>query len=255
MPPLVAVPIRRCRAPARALRDAGGDNVTAFEIVGRPALELVLKHIPNARDPLLGKPAWQVLIELSGPRRSVCHLEQALEAAAEDGIVDDAVLATSQAQTAALWRCAKTSPRRRRSRACRSSTTSPCPSRALRVHRARRCRPAGGVSARAHVCFGTSAMAIALQPVAADANSNNEFIAQPGRSIASCTIWCMSSAARFRRTRAGQLKREEVLRYKSVTEMDMIARGQTGPRPARLMNPGNCFKILGQGLYMQTAYL
>jgi FAD/FMN-containing dehydrogenase len=29
------------------LRDAAGDNVTAFEIIGRPALDLVLKHIPG----------------------------------------------------------------------------------------------------------------------------------------------------------------------------------------------------------------
>ncbi|MCX7146739.1 MAG: FAD-binding oxidoreductase, partial [Sulfuritalea sp.] len=86
------------------LRDAAGDNVTAFEIVGRPALELVLKHIPSARDPLAGKPAWQVLIELSGARDDLsASLEQALQEAAADGLVDDAALAASEAQTAALW--------------------------------------------------------------------------------------------------------------------------------------------------------
>jgi FAD/FMN-containing dehydrogenase len=64
----VAVPDPARRgAPARALRAACGDRVSAFEIVGRPALELVLQHIPGARDPLAGAPAWTVLVELSDP--------------------------------------------------------------------------------------------------------------------------------------------------------------------------------------------
>ena len=39
------------------LRAACGDRVSAFEIVGRAALGLVLQHIPGARDPLAGAPA------------------------------------------------------------------------------------------------------------------------------------------------------------------------------------------------------
>jgi FAD/FMN-containing dehydrogenase len=86
------------------LRDAAGDNVTAFEIVGRPALDLVLKHIPGARDPLSGKPAWQVLVELSGARADLAAtLESALADAVADGLAADAVLAASEAQAAALW--------------------------------------------------------------------------------------------------------------------------------------------------------
>jgi FAD/FMN-containing dehydrogenase len=86
------------------LRDAAGDNVTAFEIIGRPALDLVLKHIPGARDPLSGKPAWQVLVELSGARADLAAtLESALADAVADGLAADAVLAASEAQAAALW--------------------------------------------------------------------------------------------------------------------------------------------------------
>jgi FAD/FMN-containing dehydrogenase len=47
------------------LREKIGGRVTAFELVGRPALDLVLKHIPDSRDPLAGCSPWQVLIELS----------------------------------------------------------------------------------------------------------------------------------------------------------------------------------------------
>ncbi|CAG0972222.1 partial D-lactate dehydrogenase (cytochrome), partial [Rhodocyclaceae bacterium] len=71
LPRAVATAWAAVRDPAAAvallgrLRAAAGDRVTAFEIVGRPALDLVLRHIPDARDPLPGGHAWQVLIELT----------------------------------------------------------------------------------------------------------------------------------------------------------------------------------------------
>ena len=37
------------------LRDAAGDAITAFELVDRAALDLVLRHMPQARDPLSGR--------------------------------------------------------------------------------------------------------------------------------------------------------------------------------------------------------
>jgi FAD/FMN-containing dehydrogenase len=55
---------RPARAPARCRRR----QRHGLRDRRRPALELVLKHIPGARDPLLDKPEWQLLIELSGAR-------------------------------------------------------------------------------------------------------------------------------------------------------------------------------------------
>ncbi len=47
------------------LRNAVGDRVTAFELVDRQGLDLVLMHIPDSREPLSGRPDWQVLVEVS----------------------------------------------------------------------------------------------------------------------------------------------------------------------------------------------
>ncbi len=47
------------------LRERIGGRVTAFELVGRPALELVLKNIPGSRDPLAG------LTAMAGADRTV----------------------------------------------------------------------------------------------------------------------------------------------------------------------------------------
>src|SRR5690606_828693 len=62
----VAVPDPRAAVRLLGLlRGDCGERVSAFEIVGRSALELVLKHIPSARNPFSQPARWAVLVELS----------------------------------------------------------------------------------------------------------------------------------------------------------------------------------------------
>jgi FAD/FMN-containing dehydrogenase len=88
-------------------RAGTGDAVTAFELISRQALDMVLKHIPGTSDPLSGRHPWYVLIEASsgdagGGLRAA--LEGVLANAVEAGFVTDATLAASGEQTKALWR-------------------------------------------------------------------------------------------------------------------------------------------------------
>lgn len=88
------------------LRGVAGDRVTAFELVGRTPLELVLQHIPGARDPLDAAYPWYVLIELTDTRPDAGLLElleTELERAIADAAVHDGVVAQSESQAAALW--------------------------------------------------------------------------------------------------------------------------------------------------------
>ncbi|WP_374489669.1 FAD-binding oxidoreductase [Zoogloea sp.] len=88
------------------LRDLAGDRVTAFELVSRASLGLVLQHIPDTRDPLAEPHPWYVLLELSDAQAQTALeglLEETLERALEAGWVLDACLARSEAQAAALW--------------------------------------------------------------------------------------------------------------------------------------------------------
>ena len=67
----------------------------------------MLKHIPGATLPLESPAPFYVLVELATPRpdaglRDV--LEQVLEQALGDGIIQDAAIAESEAQRAAIWR-------------------------------------------------------------------------------------------------------------------------------------------------------
>ena len=89
-----------------SLRQRAGDELTAFEFMPRFALEIVLKHAPGAIRPLAGDHVAYALIELSSPDPELDlreQMEKVLEAAFEAGTVEDATIAASEAQNAALW--------------------------------------------------------------------------------------------------------------------------------------------------------
>ncbi|HTD91526.1 MAG TPA: FAD-binding oxidoreductase, partial [Burkholderiales bacterium] len=95
------------------LRQQFGDRITAFELISRNCLQLVLKHIPGTRDPLNTPHPWYVLAELgdSSPCDTLrSELENALEKAMEKHLVIDAILAENQGQSKALWRIRESIP-------------------------------------------------------------------------------------------------------------------------------------------------
>jgi FAD/FMN-containing dehydrogenase len=224
------------------LRDAAGDNVTAFEIVGRPALDLVLKHIPQAREPFAAKPAWQVLIELSGARDDLTTtLEQALQVAAVDGIVADAVLAASQAQTAALWALRENVSEAQKIEgvSIKHDIAVPVSRIAEFIARADAALLAAFPGLRI-VCFGHIGDGnLHYNQSRPDAQSNGEFIAQTAavnRIVHDLAHELGGSISAEHGL--GQLKRQEVLRYKSEIEMDLMRAVKHALDPRGLMNPG-----------------
>jgi FAD/FMN-containing dehydrogenase len=98
---------RAALALLRRLEDSLGEAVESFELVPDEALRLVLDHVEGTRAPLAGAAPWNVLIEATAPaggRDAGDGLEEALAAALEAGIAEDAVVAASGAQAEALWR-------------------------------------------------------------------------------------------------------------------------------------------------------
>jgi FAD/FMN-containing dehydrogenase len=101
-----------CASPHAALdffdrlRRRTGDQLTAYEFMPRFALEIVLKHAAGTVPPLAGEHEAYGLIELSSPDPGIDLRERAeavLGEALESGIVEDAVIASSEAQGDALW--------------------------------------------------------------------------------------------------------------------------------------------------------
>ena len=86
---------------ARRHLDAG---LTGFEVMERFSLELVAKHFPQLPRPLPPAP-WTVLLELAERDEAGARtrLEGLLEAALEVGVIGDAAVAESLAQSRALW--------------------------------------------------------------------------------------------------------------------------------------------------------
>lgn len=81
-------------------------SLTAFELISGPAVELVLQHTPGARSPVPAKAPYYVLLE-SSDAESAAHaterFEALMEAAFEAGIVTDAAIASTLAQSASFW--------------------------------------------------------------------------------------------------------------------------------------------------------
>ncbi|MCI3208571.1 MULTISPECIES: FAD-binding oxidoreductase [Pandoraea] len=87
-------------------QNACGSRLSAFEIMNRHQLDLVLANVPNRRNPLTGAHAWHVLVELGDTRDAEgleAVLTETLGDAIEKGLVEDAVIAANETQRADLW--------------------------------------------------------------------------------------------------------------------------------------------------------
>ncbi len=97
------------RDPGAALRlfaiaraHAAG-SLTAFELMPRIGIEMVMKHLPGTRDPIAGAHPWYVLFEISSSR-SQSDADLMVEAIFGEGVARDAVEDGVQAQLAGAGR-------------------------------------------------------------------------------------------------------------------------------------------------------
>jgi FAD/FMN-containing dehydrogenase len=99
------------------LKRAAGDALTTFELMPRFAVELTVEHIPGVANPLDQRATWYVLAELTSPnprQRLAELLGDALQEAATAGTIIDASLATSTAQSHAMWKLRESVPEAQR---------------------------------------------------------------------------------------------------------------------------------------------
>jgi FAD/FMN-containing dehydrogenase len=226
------------------LRERAGSRVSAFELISRYCLELVLAHIPGTRDPLGAASPWYVLTNLddtdagSGLRDSV---EQALADAVDAGIVTDAVIAETEAQSQALWRIRESIPEASKNEGLtyRHDISLPAADLPGFIDEGARVLDAAYPGVRV-VCFGHLG----------DGNLHyNCFV--PGRerddpvAIAATDVNETVYALVHRRAGSisaehgiGQAKVAELPHYKSVVEMDLMREVKRALDPQGIMNPG-----------------
>jgi FAD/FMN-containing dehydrogenase len=235
-------------SPAAALTLLGhmqartGGLLSSFELVSRPTLELVLKNIPNTRDPLSAPSPWYVLMEVSGGAGTSLEAltQSALEDAMADELVSDAVVAQSEAQARSFWHMRETisEAEKREGVSVKHDVSVPVASiprfieeaTALVVKKFPGARP---------ICFGHMG----------DGNLHFNFNAPPGKDAEFSAQWDEMqltvhdivhhySGSISAEHGIGEMKREVLPRYKSSEELDVMRAIKHALDPKNILNPG-----------------
>ena len=213
-------------------------QLTAFELVSDVSLGLVLRHIPGCAAPTADSP-WYVLAEFSGVAPAT--LENWLGECLQAGLVSDGVVAQSETQAGKLWAL-----RENISEAQKIEGVSIKHDIAVPVSRIPDFLAAAGAAldrafpgirivAFGHVGDGNLHYNLSK----ADVQDNAAFIAATPQAnrIVHDTVHALGGSISAEHG-LGQLKREEILRYKSPVEMATMRAIKNALDPAGLMNPG-----------------
>jgi len=101
------------KTPADAVKLLGhmkarlGEQVSGFELIQKSIVDFLLAGVPGHEDPLKSPHPWYVLVEVSGqgaPGSLSEPFTQTLAEAMDLGLVDDAAIASSGAQSARFWK-------------------------------------------------------------------------------------------------------------------------------------------------------
>jgi FAD/FMN-containing dehydrogenase len=114
----IAVPdVRAAVDLLAAFRERCGELVSSFELIPRIGVELALRHIAGTGDPLGAPHPWYALCELTSSRAEEpleALAQEVLAAGLESGLVLDAALAQNERQRAELWRLRENIPEAQR---------------------------------------------------------------------------------------------------------------------------------------------
>jgi D-lactate dehydrogenase (cytochrome) len=237
-------------SPASALQllshmqGACGDRLTGFELMSAFCLALVARHFPATRLPLPQTHPQYVLLELSDTSSAEsldATLEGKLSEASERGLVLDAAVAASEAQAAALWALRENIPDAQVQDGKQIKHDISVPISRIAEYIAatdaelQRAFPGARMVTFGHLGDGNLHYNVAPP----EGDDEAAFMARAGEvsrvvhdSAARC---CGSISAEHG---LGQYKRDEILRYKSPLEMELMRRIKAALDPQGIMNPG-----------------
>jgi len=224
-----------------ALRAQVGSALQAYELISRRCFELVFAHTPAVRDPFAAPHPWYVLLELGAADDGAddrAHLEEALSNALQEGLANDAVLAETLEQAAALWRLREGIPEATRvaGPAFRSDI-------AVAVDRIPAFIEAAQAALQARdptldvVCFGHVGDGnLHFNALAGPNGGDDAWAKSIGRVVYDVVDRFDGSFSAEHGV--GQAKRAELQHYKSPLEISMMRSVKRAFDPAGLMNPG-----------------
>ena len=226
------------------MRGAAGERVNSFELLPRTALELVLRHIEAAIDPLDSRYEWYVLCELSSFADEPLDdlLAQVLSQASAAGLVQEAVLAAHERQRASLWRLRQSVPeaQRRAGPSLKHDISVPVARLADFVAQAtawvQREVPEGTLVGYGHAGDGNLHFNLSFLSGTTVAAPLAAREAQVRRAIHDLVV---AHGGSFSAEHGiGRLKAAELQRYCSATQLSMMRAIKTALDPHGIMNPG-----------------
>lgn len=230
-------------------RARSGDAVTGFELISDFAMSITERHIAGCKNPLAGRHPWYALIELSSSRpdaglRTV--FEALLEEAYESGVIADAAVAENLDQAARFWRLRETIPEAQKHEggSIKHDVSVPVSRVAEFIERGliavtrtfpgvRPC-PFGHLG-DGNIHFNISQpvsmeKAVFLEQWEAMNRIVHDLVAEMGGSISA-------------EHGVGLLKIDELARYKSAVEIDLMVAIKRALDPLNIMNPGKVVRV------------
>jgi FAD/FMN-containing dehydrogenase len=226
------------------MQDACGASLTGFELMSDFSLQLVATHFPALPQPFVARHAQYALLEVASSEseaHAVLLLERAIGQALEGGIADDAVVATSIGQSRALWQV-----REHISMAQAKAGKNIKHDVSLPISRVPDFIDATGAALLAAfpgcqvVCFGHLGDGNLHYNVApADGTPHDDFLAHQDaiNRIVHDSVHAFGGAISAEHG-IGALKRDELPRYKSAVEMNLMRAIKAALDPLGIMNPG-----------------
>ena len=228
-------------------RTGFGAALTGFELMSGACLQAVVRLFPQQRLPFEGASAespWFALLELSDSE-SEAHARERFEAvlgqAIDAGLVDDAVIAANVAQSKALWHLRESIPlaEAELGKSVKHDVSIPISSIAGFVHKTNALLQARFPGVR-HVIFGHLGDGNLHYNVAnAAGQTEAELLALQSEiyGVVHDSVHAHSGSISAEHG-VGQLKRDELPRYKSPVELALMHRIKRALDPQGLMNPG-----------------
>ncbi|MDQ0319391.1 FAD/FMN-containing dehydrogenase [Pararhizobium capsulatum DSM 1112] len=226
-----------------------GPALTGFELMPRLGVEFTAKHIPGVRDPLETRHAWYALIDIStsdSAENASRMMENLLEAAIADRIVENAVITANETQGKALWHMRESmSPAQKpEGGSIKHDVSVPVSSIPAFMAEAdaavMKAIPGARICSFGHIGDGNIHYNIS-QPIGADKET---FLARWREMNAIVHgIVLKYNGSISAEHGIGQLKRDELAQVRAPIEIDLMQRIKHAFDPTGIMNPDKVLKV------------
>ncbi len=224
--------------------ERAGNNLTAFELIGKLPLDFVMQYTPGAVAPLQPEWPWNVLVEISSGRSSedaTNLMGEILTSGLEQGIAGDAVIAASLAQADAFWALRENLSDAQRPEGGSIKHDISVPVASIPTFIARAAEAVTSVSPQARVvCFGHMGDGNLHYNVSQPAGGDKEAFLGLYRAMNKAVhdIVHELGGSISAEHGIGQLKRDELLATAPSVATDLMRRIKANFDPAGIMNPG-----------------